>query len=75
MVQILKNSSSDGFAALDDILTSTNKGTEVPSDNCKTVSIKIGDINVNVRSYFHSEKSLYNALFTIVSSRLKEKSA
>ncbi|MDR1754652.1 MAG: hypothetical protein LBR74_07090 [Eubacterium sp.] len=35
-------------------------------------SIQIGDITVNIRSSFNGEKSLHDALFSIVTSRLKE---
>jgi len=41
----------------------------------RITTLKIGDINVHVKSYFHPPKSLYDSLFTIASTRLKEKPA
>jgi hypothetical protein len=34
---------------------------------------KIGKLKVNVHSFFHSDKNLYDALFVIANERLKEK--
>lgn len=72
MVQIVQNSSLDKFAALDGILTSAYKEAGTPSNNCETTSLKIGDIKINIRSSFHPYKNLYDSLFAIASTKLKE---
>ena len=41
----------------------------------KVTILKIGDMNVHVRSSFYAEKNLYDILLSIASLKLKEKSA
>ncbi|MCL1858743.1 MAG: hypothetical protein FWF92_05870 [Oscillospiraceae bacterium] len=50
---------------------------EKTKTNCeyKTSSLKIKNLTVNVKSYFYPEKNLYDILFSIISTKLKEKSA
>jgi len=45
--------------------------------NCEYISssVKIKNMTVNIKSCFYPEKSLYEILFSIVSTKLKEKSA
>lgn len=45
--------------------------------NCAhtTHSMKFGKLTVNVKNYFSPKKNLYDALFSIANTRLKEKSA
>jgi len=38
-------------------------------------SLKFGALRVNVKSFFYAEKSLYDILYSLVSVKLKEKSA
>ena len=52
------------------------KDNEISSDSeyvLRTSTFKAGELKVNVHSIFRCEKSLYDALFTIASGRLKEK--
>jgi len=42
---------------------------------CKTTTLKVGDINVNIKNNFYPKKSLYDILLSIANTRLKEKSA
>ena len=43
------------------------------NDTYITTSLKIGDLNIHVKSGFHSHKSLYDILFRVANTRLKEK--
>lgn len=45
--------------------------------NCvyKTTSLKIDNLNVHIKSYFYPQKSLYDILFSIANTRLKERPA
>ena len=78
MVQILQNSNTESSSAtLDDMLTSTYKEADTPNDNCETTSttsLKIGDLKINIRSSFRPNKNLYDSLFVIVNTKLKETS-
>jgi len=58
------------------MMTSTYKEADIPSDNCETTSLKIeiDDIKINIRSSFYSNKNLYDSLFVIVNTKLKETS-
>jgi len=40
----------------------------------KSNSLKIDNLNINVKSCFYSEKKLYDILFSLVSKKIKEKS-
>ena len=42
---------------------------------CRTTSLKINNLNVHVTSCFYPEKKLYDILFSIANTRLKEKPA
>ena len=56
-------------------VTQAQDNTMIPSmSSCKTTSLKIGELKVNIRSSFYPDKSLYDALFAITSMRLKENS-
>ena len=46
-----------------------------PNCEYKTNSLKIKNMTINVKSCFYSEKSLYDIFFSIISTKLKEKSA
>ena len=52
-----------------------NKEKTKPNCEYKTNSLKIKNVTVNVKSCFYSEKNLYDILFSIISAKLKEKSA
>ena len=41
----------------------------------KKTTLKIGNLIINVRSHFHPEKDLPEIMFSIASTKLKEKSA
>ena len=52
-----------------------NKEKTKPNCEYKSSSLKIKNMTVNVKSSFYPEKNLYDILFSIVSAKLKEKSA
>ena len=72
MAHILQDSNTNKQTALTDVLVPISNEACVPNGNRGATSLKIGDIKVNVRSSFHPDKSLYDALFMIASTRLKE---
>ncbi len=42
---------------------------------CRTASLKVNNLNVHVTSRFYPQKNLYDILFAIANTRLKEKPA
>ncbi len=40
-----------------------------------TTLLRIDNLNIHVKSYFYPQKSLYDILFSIANTRLKEKPA
>ena len=41
----------------------------------KTTVLKINDVNIHIKNSFYPDKNLYDILFSLVSTRLKEKLA
>ena len=56
-------------------MNKTAKNQVVSTCEYKCSSLKINNLTVNIKSRFCSEKSLDDILFSIVSTKLKEKSA
>ena len=57
---------------LGDILVQDCNKIDEQDNSYETTSLKIGNIKVHVRSSFYPDKSLYDAMFMIASTKLKE---
>lgn len=75
MSNLLFSSDAIKVTVFDNLSIPNRNEASLLSDICETTSLKIGDINVNVKSSFHQDKSLYDAIFMITNTRLKETSA